>query len=255
VTLTHALAFLDIESTSTDPASARIIEFAVAVLAPGGPRAEWSQRFNPGIPIPPEATEVHGITDRDVRDCPPFCHFARRIQLGLRGKDIAGYNVRRFDLPLLDEELRRCGLRLELDGVRVIDCAGIFFKKEPRQLKDAVRRFAPAFAENHASHKAASDAMAALKVFEGQMEAYPDLAAMSLDGLAEYSRMSDYKEADLAGKLYLDGDQDLCFAFGKNKGEKVRLHADYAEWMLSADFPGSTKDWLRAELARLEVSI
>jgi hypothetical protein len=145
-----------------------------------------------------------------------------------------------------------CGLRLELDGVRVIDCAGIFFKKEPRKLEDAVRRFAPAFSVNHASHTAASDAMAALEVFRGEMAAYPDLAAMSLDELAEYSRMSERKEADLAGKLYIDSDGDLCFGFGKHRDRKVRFHGDYAEWVFSNEFPGSTKDWLRTELQRLE---
>jgi hypothetical protein len=75
---------------------------------------------------------------------------------------------------------------------------------------------------------------------------------MSLDELAGYSRMGDYKEADLAGKLAIDPDGDLFFLFGKHQGEKVRQHLDYADWMLGANFPGSTCDALRAEMARLE---
>jgi DNA polymerase-3 subunit epsilon len=252
MTLGRAIVFLDLESTSADPMTARIIEFAVALLATDGGRSQWCQRFNPGIPIPPEATEVHGITDRDVAGCPSFSQFAKRIQLGLRGKDLAGYNLRRYDLPLLDEEMRRSGLRLELDGVRVIDCARIFFRKEQRRLADAVRRYAPAFAADHACHSALSDALATLEVFRGQLETYPDLAGMSLDKLADYSRLSERREADLAGKLYIDTEGDVCFAFGKYQDQKVRLHSDYAEWMLSKDFPGSTKDCLRAELRRLE---
>src|SRR6516225_3139241 len=99
MTLDRTIAFIDTESTSADPARARIIEFAAAVLAPDGGRAEWRQRFNPGVAIPPEAIAIHNITDADVAGCPSFSQFARRIQLALRGKDIAGYNIRKFDLP------------------------------------------------------------------------------------------------------------------------------------------------------------
>jgi DNA polymerase-3 subunit epsilon len=251
MTLDRPLVFLDVESTGTDPATARIIEFGAAGLAPNGSRSEWCQRFNPGIPIPPEATAVHHITDAAVADCPPFSHFARRIQLALRGKDIGGYNVR-FDLLLLDQELRRTDLRLDLDGVRVIDCCNIFRKKEPRKLADAVRRFAPAFASAHECHSAMSDARATLEVFHGQLQAYPELAAMNLNQLDEYSRRSDRRFVDLGDKLYIDSDGDLCFGFGKHQDQKVRLHTNYAEWMLSRDFPGSTKDCLRVELQRLE---
>jgi DNA polymerase-3 subunit epsilon len=249
--LDRAIAFIDLESTSVDPATARIVDFAVVVLAVDGSRSEWQQRFNPGMPIPPDATAVHGIADADVAACPLFALHAKRIQLGLRGKDIAGYNVRGFDLPLLDEELRRCGLKLDLEGVRVIDCCGIYRKKEPRKLADAVRRYAPFFA-NHHPHDASSDVLATVEVFHGQLAAHPDLAAMTVDELADYSRMSDRREADLAGKLYIDADGDLCFGFGQYANHKVKLHTEYAAWMLRQSFPGSTLDCVRAELRRLE---
>jgi DNA polymerase-3 subunit epsilon len=249
--LDRPIAFLDLESTGIDPATARIVDFAVVVLAVDGSRSEWHQRFNPGMPIPPDATAVHGIADADVVNCPPFVKSAKGIQTDLRGKDLAGYNLRGFDLPLLDEELRRCGLKLDLDDTRVIDCCGIFRKKEPRKLEDAVRRYAPFFAGHH-PHDASSDVLATVEVFQGQLAAHPDLAAMTISDLAEYSRMSDRKEADLAGKLYIDADGDLCFGFGLHVNQKVKLHGDYADWMLRKDFPGSTLDCLRAELRRLE---
>src|SRR4051812_19909496 len=124
--LTRPLLFLDLESTGKDPCTDRIVELGVTVLHPDGsvkPRG-WSQLFNPGIPIPQEATDIHGIDDAAVANKPPFLEIAPILVQRFVGKDLAGYNLRRFDLPLLDEELRRCGLSLDLRDVAVIDVAG-----------------------------------------------------------------------------------------------------------------------------------
>jgi DNA polymerase III subunit epsilon len=251
IQLTKPLAFLDIESTGVDVVKDRIIELAVVVLNPDGSRKPWLQRFNPGIPIPAEATAVHGITDADVAGEPPFADHARRIWAALRGKDLAGYNLARFDLALLDQEFRRCGLKLDLSGVAVVDCFGIFSKKEPRKLEDAVRRYCGR--EHAGAHGAAADAEASLDVFLGQLEAYTDLGE-TVPAVAAYSRISERELVDLAGKLYRDSDGDLCFTFGKHREQKVRLHRNYAAWMLDQNFPGSTVDALRDELRRLEVA-
>lgn len=250
--LEKPIAFIDIESTGADPVKDRIIEFGAVVLMPDGTRREWAQRFNPGIPISPEAAEVHGITDADVADCPPFSEHAVRIVLAIRNKDLGGYNLRRFDLPILDEELRRSGHRLELDGVRVIDCFGIFSKKEPRKLEDAVRRYCGR--EHEGAHGALADAGATLDVLLGQLEAHSDLAQMKADELATFSQISEQRSADVAGKLYIDSDGDACYAFGKHKDRKVKDEPGYAEWMLTKDFPGSTREALEMELEKISAA-
>lgn len=250
--LLRPILWTDLEGTSTDPNESRIVEMAVVVLRPDGTRKEWCQRFNPEIPIPPEATAVHGITDADVANCPRFADMARKIRSGMEGKDLGGYNLRRYDLPCLDAEFRRVdpSLKLDLTGVRVIDCFGIFAKKEERTLAAAVRKFCGR--ELEGAHGALADTNATVDVFLGQMQAYPDLDLMPLEELAEYSRNRTTKEADLAGKLYYDEEGDLRFAFGKSKDKKVRDDTSYAYWMLSkGDFPGSTIDCLEAELKRL----
>jgi DNA polymerase-3 subunit epsilon len=139
-------------------------------------------------------------------------------------------------------------MKLNLDGVRIIDSFGIFSKKEPRKLEDAVRRYCGR--EHEGAHGAGADAAATLDVFLGQMDAYPELGEMPLDEVAAYSLVSDVKYADIAGKLYYDRDDYLCFDFGKHKGRRVRQERNYAEWMLGADFPGSTLDLIRKELDR-----
>ena len=101
-----------------------------------------SFRFNPGIPIPAEATAVHGITDADVADCATFAEQAPDVLAHLNGDDtIAGYNVK-FDLQMIQSELARAGLSLlDLASKRLV-CARLYWMNhEPRTLTAAVEKF------------------------------------------------------------------------------------------------------------------
>ena len=237
---------LDTETTGVETQD-RIIEIGATVLYPDGQRKDWEQRFNPGIPIPPAATEVHGITDAEVADKPPFSQFAGRIHRGLTGRDIAGYNVR-FDLSMVDEEMRRCGLKLDLAGVHVIDAAGIFFKKEPRTLTAAVQRYCNRSHED--AHGAGADAAASLDVLEAQIEMYEDLAVMDLAGIAQFSKRDDVDYIDLAAKIYRDPEGYARYAIGKSRDVRIKDDPGFARWMLNRDFAGNTLDAVRAELGR-----
>ena len=139
--LERPLVFFDLETTGTDPARDKIVEITLTRIEPGGERVTRTRRINPECPIPPGATAVHGIREEDVRDEPPFRRIARGLLDLLADADIAGFNVRRFDLPLLDRELRECDLDLKLDGRRIVDAMTIFHRKEPRDLSAAVRHY------------------------------------------------------------------------------------------------------------------
>ena len=246
ITLTRPIAWLDIESTGVDPVHDQIIELAVVVQHPDGTRKEWCRRFNPGCPIPSEATAVHGITDADVADAPPFASFAARIHAGLQGKDLGGYNLRRMDLPMLDEHFRRHGMKLNLDGVRIIDCYGIFAKMEGRKLTDAIRKYCGR--EHEGAHGALADTIATADVFAGQIAAYPEMAAGTIDEIASFSQVGDQRYADLAGKLVYDSAGDMVYNFGKSKGVRVKDDPGFGWWMCGKDFAGNTLDVLRTVL-------
>ncbi|HRD54425.1 MAG TPA: 3'-5' exonuclease, partial [Flavobacteriales bacterium] len=68
--LERPLAFFDLETTGTRIGKDRIVQIGIVKLAPGGKRTSWQQLVNPGMPIPAEATAVHGITDLDVAMAP-----------------------------------------------------------------------------------------------------------------------------------------------------------------------------------------
>jgi DNA polymerase-3 subunit epsilon len=122
---------LDTETTGMDPMRDRIVEFAAVKLHPDGRRETFRTLVNPKEPIPPEASRVHGITDETVRDAPTFAETAREVILFLAGADLTGYNIHRFDLPILKAEFERIGMELPMEEVRVVDAQVIFFNREP----------------------------------------------------------------------------------------------------------------------------
>ena len=91
--LTRPLAVFDIESTGVVPQRDRIVEIAVMKIMPDGTSRTTVRRLNPGMPIPPGATAIHGITDADVADCPQFADIAEKLLSYLEDCDLAGYNI------------------------------------------------------------------------------------------------------------------------------------------------------------------
>lgn len=241
---------LDVEATRIDPNLAAIFWFGSTLLRPDGTRQKWGMKFKPWEPIPPEVEELTGVTNADVENCPPFSDWAPRIHRALQGKDFIGFNLWRYDLPAIDAEMRRCGLKLDLTGRLVIDAFGIFAKKETRTLSAAVQKYCGRSHEG--AHGADVDADATVDVVLGQLDAYEDLAGLSIEELATFSRMSERPPVDLAGKLYRDEAGDIRFNFGKNEGQRVKDQLGYVRWMLEkASFPGSTCDILIQELDKL----
>ncbi len=250
IPLTKSIVFWDLETTHLDPMEARIVEFGCSVLHPDGtinPNG-YSKRFNPGVPIPPECSEIHGITDEMVKDCPPFLSFAPMLLKNLQGKDLAGFNLRRYDLIVLDTELRRCGLKLDLEGVQVIDAYGLYCKTDKRDLSSYIEKYAGR--AHDGAHGAAADAAGTLEGILGQLIVHEDLHAMSLPELAAFSLLSDKTPADIAGKLYRDAEGVLRFNFGKNEGRAVVEEGGYCDWMGKNNFPGSTMELIELEFER-----
>lgn len=244
--LERPLAVLDLETTGTSPHLDRIVEIAVIKILPDGRSETRSRRVNPGMPIPPEATAVHGIRDLDVVGEPPFHQIAASLAEFLAGCDLAGFNLVKFDLPLLRREFERAGMELSLAGRRVIDAKTIYHLKEPRDLSAAHQLYCgKALAD---AHTAVADARAAYDVLVGQLRRYPDLPR-SLDELHRLCNPVDVVDAE--GKLVWQGDEAV-FSFGKMRGRALRavLAEDrgYLQYMAEGDFPADFKRILTAAL-------
>lgn len=233
--LERPLAFFDIESTGLSVQNDRIVELALIHVHPSGDVIEKVRRFNPGIPIPPEATEVHGITDADVADEEPFSRRAKALATLLEEADLAGFNIRRYDVPMLLAEFRRAGVPFDARGRRLIDMQTIFHREERRDLSAAARFYLGR--EHEEAHTALGDIRTSAAVLSAQLSRYAHLPR-DLDGLQRYC---DEFAPFLTGldRWFEDTGEGLIFRRGKHRGSSLETVAreatDYLEWMLGAD--------------------
>lgn len=241
IKLDRPLAVFDIESTGTNRRADRIIDLAIVKLLPGGRTETHNFRVNPGIPIPPEATQIHGIKDEDVKDCPLFRQVARDVARVFEGCDLAGYNILGFDIPLLIEEFARVDVPFDVEDRRVLDAQRIYHRKVPRDLPAALHFYC---GELHLdAHDALGDAQATLRVIQAQLERYADLPR-DLDGLDAYCNPRDPSWVDRTGKFKWAGGE-VVLNFGKKQGQKLkdvaRDEPKFLQWMLKSDFPRDTR--------------
>jgi DNA polymerase-3 subunit epsilon len=234
LTLERSLAIFDLETTGTDPEGDRIVEISVLKVSPEGKGEHRTRRVQPGIPIPAEATAVHGITDADVAQAPRFGQVAAGLLAFLDGCDLCGFNVKRFDLRMLYVEFSRVGLRLSLEGRALVDPLEIFHAYERRDLAAAVRFYCGR--EHAGAHGAAADVLATAEVLDAMVARYADLPR-SVPAL--YQHFKDPQAVDSAGR-FVRVRGEIRFAFGKYRGQPLaavaRTKPDYLEWMLTQNF-------------------
>jgi DNA polymerase-3 subunit epsilon len=240
--LTKPLAFIDLETTGVNLATDRIIEIAIVKVLPDGKRSVKRKLINPGMPIPKQSSDVHGITDEMVKDAPAFKEVAHELKQMLDGCDIGGYNSNRFDIPLLVEEFLRADVDFDMKGRRLLDVQNIFHKMEQRTLSAAYKFYCNKNLDG--AHSAEVDASATHEILIAQLERYPDLGT-SIDSVLKL--IGEESIVDFARRFILENGIEI-FNFGKYKGKAVadvlRNEPQYYDWMMKGDFPQYTKQKL-----------
>lgn len=244
--LQRPLVFFDLETTGVNVSHDRIVELSYIKVFPDGTEQTGVYRINPGIPIPPQSTAVHHITDEDVANEPLFSAIAAEIREIFEDSDIAGFNSNKFDVPLLVEEFSRTGERFDITKHKFVDVQTIYHKLEPRTLSAAYRFYCGADLED--AHSAAADTRATYEVLLAQLEKYPETAEFGND-IERLSRFSQQnRNIDLSGRFVRNDKGEAVFNFGKYKGQPVvevlRREPQYYNWMMQGDFPKNTKDVL-----------
>lgn len=238
--LKNPIIFFDLETTGINIASDRIVEISFLKVDVNGNESSKTLRVNPGMPIPEKVIAIHGITDEDVKNAPPFNEIARSLAKEFEGCDLAGYNSVKFDIPLLAEEFLRSGVDIDLKRRKFIDVQIIFMKMEPRTLTAAYKFFVGK--ELTDAHSALADTRATYEVLQAQLDRYSNLEN-DVGKLAEFSAHN--RNVDFAGRIILNDDDVEVFNFGKYRGKPVRevLETDpgYYGWMMNGDFPLYTK--------------
>jgi len=250
--LKKPLAFFDLETTGTNISQDRIVEIAIVKLLPGGEKVVKDLRINPTIPIPPESTMIHGISDDDVKDAPVFKQVAREFAQFLEGSDLAGFNIIKFDVPLLVEEFLRAEVDFEVSNRKLIDAQKIFHLMEKRTLSAAYKFYCQ---KDHIdAHSAIADTEATLEVFEAQVQRYEGQEAVNLQGeklgtiendMGKLHDLTNSNMVDLAGRVVYNDQGEEIYNFGKHKGKRVvdvlNEEPQYYDWIMKSDFPLDTK--------------
>ncbi len=238
--LKRPLVFLDLEATGLNVGSDRIVEIALLKIQPNGKQEPKVSKVNPTIPIPDETSKIHGIYDKDVKDCPTFCELSQELNAFMGGCDLAGYNSNKFDIPMLIEEFTRCNIFFDISTRKLIDVQNIFHKMEQRTLSAAYQFYCKKSLVN--AHTAAADTDATFEILEAQLDRYESLKN-DIDFLSELSSIS--KNVDLAGRIVFNDKGEEVFNFGKYKGRKVQeifsVEPSYYDWMMKGDFASNTK--------------
>jgi DNA polymerase III subunit epsilon len=243
--LTKPICFFDLETTGVNITSDRIVEISILKVHPNGKEETVTWLVNPGMPIPKEVTEIHGISDADVADKPLFKEIAKEVYNLIKDSDLGGFNSNRFDIPLLAEEMLRADVDFDMKNRLAIDVQTIFHKMEQRTLSAAYKFYCNESLEN--AHSAEADTKATYEVLKAQIEKYEEVEN-DTKFLAEFS--SRKKFADFAGFLVFNKNGEECFSFGKHKGKLVteilEKEPGYFGWILNSDFPLYTKKVLTA---------
>jgi DNA polymerase-3 subunit epsilon len=249
--LKNPLVFFDLETTGINITNDRVVEISYLKVKPDGHEECRTRRVNPQIPIPGEATAIHGITDEDVKDCPTFKEIAKSLAAQIEGCDLAGFNSNRFDIPMLAEEFLRAGVTIDLNKRKFIDVQTIFHKMEQRNLAAAYKFYCGKEFTN--AHSAESDTRATYEVLMSQLDRYPELEN-DIDALSKFSSFNH--NVDFAGRMIYNENGDEVINFGKHKGSLVKdvLKKDqgYYGWMMQGDFPLNTKQKLTEIRFRLK---
>lgn len=106
------VAALDFETTGVSRGDHRVVEIGIVEVAALEITGRYEALVNPGLPIHPGATAVHGISDQDVIEAPRFAALAPEVRERLSGMDAIVCHNAPFDMPFLQRELKATGLPL-----------------------------------------------------------------------------------------------------------------------------------------------
>lgn len=219
---------------------------------PDGEKTEKTRKINPTIPIPAESSMIHGIYDEDVKDQPTFKQVAKSMAQFLEGSDLAGFNILKFDVPMLVEEFLRANVDFEVDQRLLIDAQKIFHMMEKRNLKAAYQFYCGKVLVN--AHSAEADTRATMDVVYSQIERYQGQEMTDLLGnvigtiendMEIIHNLINKKMVDLAGRIVYNENHEEVFNFGKHKGKLVsqilKDEPSFYDWIMKGDFPLDTK--------------
>jgi DNA polymerase III epsilon subunit family exonuclease len=149
---------IDLETTSRDADRCGVVEIAAVRVRNGKVVDEVSSLVNPEMPIPPDATRTHGITDADVANAPKFAEIWPMFREFCGNDVVVAHNGYKYDFRVLS---RVAG---GLQGIGTYDTYPLAKELVPesRSLENLAAKYG---VETGRSHRALDDSRCLAKVF------------------------------------------------------------------------------------------
>ncbi|NQT39065.1 MAG: 3'-5' exonuclease [Planctomycetes bacterium] len=179
------VAVLDFETTGLTAGADRVIEVSVVRVDPGQePRLVLDTLVNPHRHV--AATEIHGITDADVKNAPTFPEIAGDLLGVLEGCVVAAYNVY-FDIKFLNFEMANAGIEHEPPHFCLMYMRPLLGLGSRCKLQEACRQHGIDFDD---AHVAAEDAMASGRLLQCYLD---ELRRRKIRTYDDLTRLRSYK--------------------------------------------------------------
>lgn len=237
--LTTPLIVFDLETTGVDLVRDEIVQFYGIRIEPNGESKTLEFLCKPTIQIPQEASNVHGITNELVANEKPFGSYVSELISLFDGCMIGGYNVFRFDLPIINRQFAEQGHSGVFKNSTVIDSFKLALLQHPRDLSSMLKVYTGEDMQN--AHNASADVIATVKILAKQLDREKD----NIDDIAPRTAPPPDKRIGLSNHIIFVDDNPV-FNFVKHKGKKLTDEKDYCKWILSADFDEEMKEFIRS---------
>lgn len=251
--LKNPLVIIDLETTGLDIINDRIIEISMIKIDINNKETNKTIRINPEIPISKESSLIHGLYYEDIKNCITFKNTANEIFEFIKKCDIGGFNVLKFDLPMLIEEFLRCDIKLSIQNIKIIDAQRIYHLMEKRNLSSAYKFYCNKELKN--AHNSYYDTLATYEVIKGQIKKYNGKEVIDNKGnslgkisndIDSIGSIIDNNIVDLAGRIIKNNDNIDVFNFGKFKNKSInsvfKSNPEYYHWIMKSSFPLNTKE-------------
>jgi DNA polymerase-3 subunit epsilon len=175
-----------------------------------------------------------------IEEKPLFKDVAQEIFEFINECDLGGFNLLKFDVPMLLEEFIRIGIHLDIEQIHIVDVQAIYHKLEQRTLSAAYKFYCDRDLTN--AHDAEADTKATFEVFKAQLNRYDHLKN-DIPSIINF--LGANNRVDLEGRIVKNDKGELIFNFGKHKGKKVTQvfenEPSYYSWIMEGEFSGHTK--------------
>ncbi len=152
----------DLETTGLKPANEEITEIA-ATLVEGGAVIDTFQTYvNPHKPIPPEITELTGISDETVRDAPELEEALSRFFDFAKDDILVAHNAG-FDMSFLKTACKRLGIEREFTYIDTLEMARIMLPHLGKHKLNVLAKELQAGPFDH--HRASEDASVLARIW------------------------------------------------------------------------------------------